>query len=152
MMLRWLFHPVLGCLAIGLVVSGCAARPPAAPRTAEISKGGYKLGQPYQIDGVWYYPADDFGYDETGIASWYGSDFDHKATANGEIFDQNVASAAHKTLALPTVVQVTNLDNGRSIQLRINDRGPFVGNRVIDVSRRAAQLLGFEQAGTAKVR
>jgi|HubBroStandDraft_1064217.scaffolds.fasta_scaffold00025_67 rare lipoprotein A len=150
MMLRGVFYPVLCCLAL----SACGTQPvpPPAPAPGDHGQGTYKLGQPYQIDGVWYYPTADFTYDETGIASWYGPDFDQKVTADGEIFDQNVASAAHKTLALPTIVQVTNLDNGRSIQLRVNDRGPFVGNRILDVSRRAAQLLGFEETGTAKVR
>ncbi|MEA2754789.1 MAG: rare lipoprotein [Aliidongia sp.] len=154
MMFRRLLHRGIGCLVIGLVLEGCAT-PPAPkpiPAPAGQAQAGYKIGQPYQVNGIWYYPSADFNYDETGIASWYGADFDQKATANGEVFDQNLASAAHKTLALPTIVQVTNLDNGRSIQLRINDRGPFVGNRILDVSRRAAQLLGFEAGGTAKVR
>jgi len=94
----------------------------------------------------------DYSYDETGIASWYGPDFNGKPTASGEIYDQNGLTAAHKSLPLPTIVQVTNLENGRSLKLRINDRGPFVNGRIIDVSRRAAQLLGFHQNGTAKVR
>lgn len=114
--------------------------------------GHYKVGNPYQIAGVWYYPAVDYDYDETGIASWYGPQFHAKATANGEQFDMNEISAAHKTLPLPTVVQVTNLENGRSLKVRINDRGPYAHGRIIDMSRRAAQLLGFEQQGTAKVR
>ncbi|MEX2642402.1 MAG: septal ring lytic transglycosylase RlpA family protein [Acetobacterales bacterium] len=115
-------------------------------------KGVYKVGTPYQINGVWYYPAEDSGYDETGIASWYGPQFHGKATANGEIFDMNGLSAAHKTLPMPSVVQVTNLENGRSMKLRLNDRGPFAHGRIIDLSRRAAQLLGFMEQGTAKVR
>lgn len=114
--------------------------------------GHYKVGNPYQIAGVWYYPAVDYDYDETGIASWYGPQFHAKKTANGEIFDMNEVSAAHKTLPLPTMVQVTNLENGRSLKVRINDRGPYAHGRVIDMSRRAAQLLGFEARGTAKVR
>jgi rare lipoprotein A len=137
-----------------LLLSGCAGRP-QAPSTGEPAahpQGVYKTGQPYQVNGVWYYPSDDLTYDETGIASWYGPNFQEKFTANGEVFDQNAVSAAHKTLPLPCVVQVTNLDNGRTIEVRVNDRGPFVGTRIIDLSRRAAQLLGFEQAGTAKVR
>jgi rare lipoprotein A len=112
----------------------------------------YKVGTPYQIDGVWYYPAEDLNYDETGIASWYGQEFHGRNTANGEVFDLNALTAAHRTLPLPSVVQVTNLDNGRSIELRVNDRGPYARGRIIDVSRRAAQLLGFESPGTAKVR
>src|SRR5271154_637188 len=137
-----------------LLLSACAGRPPPpspAP-SAALTQGINKTGQPYQVNGVWYYPSDDLNYDETGIASWYGPNFQEKLTANGEIFDQNAISAAHKTLPLPCVVQVTNLDNGRTIEVRINDRGPFVGTRIIDLSRRAAQLLGFEQNGTAKVR
>jgi len=152
MMLRRVLYSVLGCIALGLFLSACSTEPDENAAPPNLGKGTYKLGQPYQINGTWYYPVEDFGYDETGIASWYGPGFDQKYTANGEVFDQNVASAAHKTLALPMVVQVTNLDNGRSIQLRINDRGPFIGNRILDVSHRAAQLLGFEENGTAKVR
>ncbi|HVZ00847.1 MAG TPA: septal ring lytic transglycosylase RlpA family protein [Dongiaceae bacterium] len=112
----------------------------------------YKLGKPYQIDGAWYYPKVDYDYNETGIASWYGPDFHGKSTANGEVFDQNSLTAAHKTLPMPTLVRVTNLENGRSIEVRINDRGPFVNNRIIDLTRRGAQLLGFEGQGTARVR
>lgn len=123
--------------------------PPPAGSTAA---PGYKVGKPYQVAGIWYYPREDFDYDETGIASWYGPDFHNKMTANGENFDQNAVSAAHKTLPLPSVVRVTNLDNGRSLVIRVNDRGPFVNGRIIDLSRRAAQLLGVEATGTAKVR
>src|SRR5207245_4778192 len=97
-------------------------------------------------------PRVDYDYDETGLASWYGEAFDGQATANGEIYDLNQLSAAHKTLPLPSVVEVSNLRNGRSLRLRVNDRGPYVDARVIDVSRRAAQLLGFEMAGTTPVR
>ena len=112
----------------------------------------YKLGKPYQIEGAWYYPKIDYDYSESGIASWYGPDFHGKSTANGEIFDQNALTAAHKTLPMPTIVRVTNLENGRSIEVRINDRGPFSNNRVIDLTRRGAQLLGFENQGTARVK
>jgi rare lipoprotein A len=115
-------------------------------------QGTYKVGQPYQIKGNWYSPREDYSYDETGIASWYGSDFHNGVTANGEVFNMNELTAAHKTLPLPSLARVTNLDNGRSIVVRVNDRGPFSGARIIDVSQRAAQLLGFEQQGTAKVR
>jgi len=113
--------------------------------------GDYKVGSPYQIKGVWYYPSEDYEYAETGIASWYGPNFHGKKTANGEIYNQNDLTAAHRTLPLPSAVRVTNLENGRSIVLRINDRGPFAHGRIIDVSRRGAQLLGFERNGTAKV-
>jgi rare lipoprotein A len=132
------------------LLAGCARHPPAS--SVGNGAGLYKVGQPYQIDGTWYYPAEDFSYDETGIASWYGADFHGKNTANGEVFDLNELTAAHRTLPLPSVVQVTNLDNGRSIKLRVNDRGPYARGRIIDVSRHAAQLLGFEGSGTAKVR
>ncbi len=111
-----------------------------------------KIGQPYQVAGVWYYPQADPDYDETGIASWYGEEFQGRQTANGEFFDMNKLSAAHKTLPMPSRVRVTNLENGRAIVLRVNDRGPFAHGRLIDVSRRAAQLLGFYRSGTARVR
>ena len=114
--------------------------------------GDYKVGNPYQIMGQWYYPTENFEYVETGIASWYGPNFHGKPTANGEIFDQNLITAAHRTLPLPSAVRVTNLENGRTITLRVNDRGPFSRGRIIDVSRRGAQMLGFEKNGTAKVR
>lgn len=115
-------------------------------------QGRYKVGDPYKIDGVFYYPTVDYGYVETGIASWYGPDFHGRSTANGEIYDMNELTAAHRTLPMPSMVRVVNLDNGRSIALRINDRGPFARGRIIDVSRRAAQLLGFRYRGTARVR
>ena len=120
--------------------------------TISTGDGRYKVGSPYQIKGVWYYPAEDFEYSETGIASWYGPGFHGKDTANGETYDQNDLTAAHRTLPMPSAVRVTNLENGRSIVLRINDRGPFARGRIIDVSRRGAQLLGFEKNGVAKVR
>ena len=116
------------------------------------SAGVYKVGKPYQVKGVWYYPAENGDYNKTGIASWYGEKFHGRRTANGEIYDMNALTAAHKTLPMPVRVRVTNLANGRSLVLRINDRGPFVNGRIIDVSRRAAQLLGFQKLGTAKVR
>jgi rare lipoprotein A len=112
----------------------------------------YKVGKPYEISGVWYYPAVDFDYSETGIASWYGADFHGRPTANGEIYDMNRVTAAHRTLPMPSMLQVTNLENGRSISVRVNDRGPFKRGRIVDLSRRGAQLLGFERNGTAKVR
>lgn len=112
---------------------------------------GYKVGKPYQVRGVWYYPAVDYEYSEVGVASWYGPGFDGRPTANGELYDMNDLTAAHRTLPMPSIVRVTNLENGRSIKLRVNDRGPFVGARIIDVSRRAAQLLGFHINGTAQV-
>lgn len=118
----------------------------------QVPGGNYKVGKPYKVDGEWYYPSEDFSKQETGIASWYGPTFHGKRTANGEIYDQNELTAAHRTLQMPSLVRVTNLDNGRSIVVRINDRGPFKRGRVIDVSKRAAELLGFIKNGTARVR
>ena len=115
-------------------------------------KGTYKVGNPYQIEGDWYYPAEDPDYGETGIASWYGKPFHGRRTANGAIYDMNALTAAHRTLPMPFQVRVTNLDNGRSLVLIVNDRGPYARGRIIDVSRRAAQLLGFQKKGTALVR
>jgi rare lipoprotein A len=115
-------------------------------------RGAYKVGKPYRIGGVWYYPNIDYRYRETGIASWYGPKFHGNRTANGERFDQNAITAAHRTLPLPSMVQVTNLENGRALRIRVNDRGPYAHGRIIDLSRRAAQLLGFANRGTAKVR
>lgn len=116
------------------------------------SQGDYKVGKPYRIAGVWYYPAEDFAYTETGTASWYGPKFHGKSTANGDVFDMNELTAAHRTLPMPSMVRVTNLRNGRSLKLLVNDRGPFARGRIIDVSRRAAQLLGFKAQGTTRVR
>ena len=146
--------PLAACLVLSLALAACAARPTGVSTTdsATRTQGTFKIGQPYQVNGTWYYPSPDLNYDETGIASWYGPNFHEKSTANGETFDQNALSAAHKTLPLPSIVQVTNLDNGRSIEVRVNDRGPYASNRIIDMSRRGAQLLGFEGTGTAKVR
>ncbi|MDA1326688.1 MAG: septal ring lytic transglycosylase RlpA family protein [Proteobacteria bacterium] len=118
----------------------------------QTESGNYKVGNPYRIGGVWYYPKVDYSYRETGVASWYGAKFHNQLTANGQIFDMNAISAAHKTLPLPSIVQVTNLTNGRSLKVLVNDRGPFAHGRIIDLSRRAAQLLGFERAGIARVR
>ena len=113
----------------------------------------YKIGTPYKINGKWYYPAVDYDYEEIGIASWYGPGFHGKKTANGEIFDQNKISAAHRTLPMPSIVRVTNLDNGKVLpKVRVNDRGPFAGNRIIDLSKKAAQELGFVNTGIAKVK
>ncbi len=131
---------------------GQAGETTASGQPSPIDRDKIKVGKPYQIKGVWYYPKRHPDYDATGIASWYGEAFDGRKTANGEIYDMNALTAAHKTLPLPTNVRVTNLSNGRSIMLRVNDRGPFAHGRIIDVSRRAAQLLGFQGAGTAKVR
>lgn len=121
------------------------------------ASGLYKVGEPYQINGVWYYPAEDYGYVESGIASFYGGEtsgvnFHGRYTANGEVYDMNALTAAHQTLPMPSLVRVTNLENGRSLVLRVNDRGPFARGRIVDVSRRSAQLLGFAEKGTARVK
>ena len=135
---------------VGHVVKSVGGSEPPPPSATTNSV--YKIGKPYQVAGVWYYPKEDFDYDETGIASWYGPDFHGKLTANGETFDQNTITAAHKTLPLPSIVRVTNLETGRSLVVRVNDRGPFVNGRIIDLSRKSAQLLGIENKGTARVR
>ena len=147
--------PSSALVVLALVLAACSgARHPStgSASAGAAQKGGYKIGNPYQIEGAWYYPAEDWNYNETGIASWYGEAFHGKDTANGERFDLNAITAAHRTLPMPSIVEVTNLDNGRSIQVRVNDRGPYARGRIIDLSRRSAQLLGFEAQGTAKVR
>lgn len=143
-------HKVFIPFAFCLLLAGCGSyrSVDSTPSTG----GHYKVGQPYQIKDKWYYPSEDYSYDETGIASWYGADFHDHKTANGEIYNKDELTAAHKTLPLPCLARVTNLDNGRSIVVRVNDRGPFSGSRIIDMSQRSAQLLGFENQGTAKVR
>ena len=114
--------------------------------------GQYKIGKPYSIDGVTYTPREEFNHTETGVASWYGPGFHTKSTANGETYDQADHTAAHRTLQMPSVVRVTNLDNGLSTVVRINDRGPFARSRVIDLSNTAAHDLDMTRAGTARVR
>jgi len=119
-----------------------------------LRKGGgrYQIGKPYQIAGNWYRPKADPDYDRVGTASWYGRDFHGRLTANGEIYDMNSLTAAHPTMPLPSYARVTNLNNDRSVIVRVNDRGPFAHNRLIDLSKQTAQLLGFIRSGTAKVR
>ena len=151
--IRYIARTTLVLGAIAFALAGCGTRGGENSVTAAPNANGYyKVGNPYQIDGAWYYPAIDWNYNKTGIASWYGPDFHGKYTANGERFDMNSLTGASPTLPMPSIVEVTNLDNGRSIQLRINDRGPFARNRILDISRRGAQLLGFKAAGTAHVR
>lgn len=124
------------------------------PLGQPVPRGGgyYTIGQPYQIGGAWYTPREDPNYDRVGSASWYGELFHGRRTANGEIYDMDRISAAHPTLPLPVYARVTNLNNGRSIVVRINDRGPYARDRIIDLSRRSAELLGFRHRGTATVR
>jgi rare lipoprotein A len=116
------------------------------------SSSHQKVGDAYVVAGQRFVPRRDDNYDETGIASWYGPTFHGRPTANGEIFDQNLLTAAHTTLPIPSIIEVTNLDNGRSVILRLNDRGPFVDDRMIDLSREAATQLGYRQRGLANVR
>ncbi len=150
-----------GALALCLLLAACAPEggtsgeglgPHAAALGGDRAIGKYKVGRPYRIDGIWYYPKVDYDYVETGIASWYGPGFHGKKTANGEIYDQDALTAAHRTLPMPSLVRVTNLQNGRSLVVRLNDRGPFKRGRIIDLSKRSADLLGFTRQGTAKVR
>ena len=114
--------------------------------------GKYYVGKPYQVAGRWFTPREQPGYDKTGVASWYGEAFHRRMTSNGEYFDMNTLTAAHATLPLPSYVLVTNLENNRQVVVRVNDRGPFVDTRVIDVSKRAADELGYRMKGTARVR
>jgi len=163
-------HAVLGLTAMGLLLAGCGAADksarkidpkygvPSSPRVIAdgqpVPKGGgtYRVGKPYMVAGRAYIPEENPDYAAEGLASWYGADFHGRLTANGEIFDQDSISAAHPTLPMPSYVRVTNLRNRKSIIVRVNDRGPFHSNRVIDLSQKAANLLGFHANGVARVR
>jgi rare lipoprotein A len=114
--------------------------------------GRYQVGKPYQVAGRWFTPHEQPGYDKKGLASWYGEAFHRRKTSNGEYFDMNTLTAAHATLPLPSYAKVTNLENGNTVVVRINDRGPFVDTRVLDVSKRAADALGYRRQGTTHVR
>jgi len=161
------FFHILTLLIVSFVLASCgksyvpSEADPAYQNThqshshaATLKHGGHvKTGNPYQIAGQWYYPlATADGYDKTGVASWYGPNFNGKKTANGERYDMHGMTAAHKTLPMPSMVRVTNLDNGRSVVVRINDRGPFVKSRIIDLSYAAAKALAYDKKGTAHVR
>lgn len=163
------FLKSLALIAISLSVVSCAETELIVQTAKQLSRNmeenrldkkgvspevpaGYKLGKPYTVAGIKYFPRFDPELVEEGIASWYGEPFHGRDTANGEIYDMNALTAAHKTIPLPSTVRVTNLDNGRKLLLRVNDRGPFVAGRIIDVSRRGAQLLGFFRKGTTKVK
>ena len=153
---RWIAEAALLALA-GLSLAACASGPKPAPTAATGGQpserySGYRVGQPYQVRGVWYYPKEQPNYDEIGIASWYGEAFHNRYTADGEVFDMTLPSAAHATLPLPSLVEVTNLANGKTLVVRVNDRGPFVDGRIIDLSKEAATELGFVAAGVTKVR
>jgi rare lipoprotein A len=153
----------LGIVLSVLIFQGCTSAELALDFYKKHNRGGqnntdvvaaprYKVGNPYKVAGTWYYPERNLTYDETGIGSWYGDEFAGKLTANGEIFYPERVTAAHKTLPMPSVVRVTNLDNGKSLVLRINDRGPFVAGRIIDLSREAARRIGYKDNGLARVR
>jgi rare lipoprotein A len=131
------------------VSSGARVVAPGDP----IPKGGgtYRVGQAYSVAGKTYVPTEDRDYRAVGLASWYGEDFHGRQTANGEIFDMNSLSAAHATLPMPSYVRVTNLENNRSVIVRVNDRGPYHADRIIDVSVKTAELLGFYSTGVAHV-
>lgn len=133
---------------------GVAASPRVVAPGDPVPKGGggYRIGKPYVVGGRMYVPEEDADYRAEGLASWYGTDFHGRRTANGEVFDMHSMSAAHPTLPMPSYVRVTNLGNRRSIILRVNDRGPFHQGRLIDVSIKAADMLGFQSNGTARVR
>ncbi|MBI3440072.1 MAG: septal ring lytic transglycosylase RlpA family protein [Proteobacteria bacterium] len=137
-----------------------SASPASPPSPTQVSATGQsrpawleneRVGPPYQANGRWYVPAAEPGYEATGTASWYGPTFHGGRTASGEIYDQEAITAAHPTLPIPSLVQVTNLENGREVIVRVNDRGPFVGDRILDLSHGAAQVLGVERNGTARV-
>jgi rare lipoprotein A len=156
--------PFGACAALCLFLANCSSGVDpkygvsASPRVVSygdtVPKGGgvYRVGAPYMVGGRVYVPEENTTYRADGLASWYGEDFHGRQTANGEVFDLNGISAAHPTLPLPCYARVTNLSNGRSIIVRVNDRGPYHGNRIIDVSLRTSQLLGFQNNGTAWVR
>jgi rare lipoprotein A len=144
---------IIAVVALAALTAACATERTAYISVPQNGGGGtYKVGAPYEIDGTWYYPKEQPDYDETGIASWYGPNFYGHRTANGEIYNAGDLTAAHRTLPMPVNVRVTNLDNGKSVMLRVNDRGPYAKGRIIDVSEAAATLLGFKNAGTARVR
>src|SRR5262245_6350463 len=161
---RFVLAPVWALLCIFL--ANCANNSNVDPRYgvapsarlvepgAPVPKGGgvYRVGSPYVVAGRVYIPRENPHYRAAGAASWYGADFQGRSTANGEIFNAEAITAAHPTLPLPSYVRVSNLSNGRSLIVRVNDRGPYAGNRIIDVSKRAAFLLGFTTSGTAWVR
>ena len=155
---------VAACLVLANCSSGLSSRVDpkygvsSSPRVVALGdpvpKGGgtYRIGKPYTVAGRVYVPEEDVNYREEGLASWYGDDFHGRLTANGEIFDMASLSAAHPTLPMPCYARVTNLSNGKSLIVRVNDRGPYHGHRVMDVSSRAAELLEFRSHGVARVR
>lgn len=151
-------------MALALLLANCAATSERVRTTSyspkvvadgePVPRGGgtFKLGKPYTVNGRTYYPTHDPAYQADGIASWYGSDFHGRKTANGEVYDMNAISAAHPTMPLPSYARVTNLENGRSIIVRVNDRGPYAPGRIIDLSTATARAIGSYGQGLARVR
>jgi rare lipoprotein A len=156
-------------VGVGIALSGCSShkssksahRDPFAGKGSPyytgngpipLGGGKYHVGKPYQVAGMWFTPKEQPGYNKVGVSSWYGEAFHRRRTSNGEYFDMNQLTAAHATLPIPSYVQVINLENNKTAVLRVNDRGPFVGTRIIDVSKRAADVLGYKHRGTQKVR
>ena len=133
---------------------GVSSSPRVVALGDPVPKGGgtYRVGKPYVVGGKTYVPEEDVNYRAEGMASWYGDDFHGRLTANGEVFDMGSLTAAHPTLPMPSYARVTNVSNGKSLIVRVNDRGPYHGNRLIDVSNKAAELLEFKGNGVAKVR
>ena len=148
--------PLFATLALVVGTAACASGGRAGGAIAPVLNDPAPIVSgtmlPYQINGRWYRPAEDPGYNEVGMASWYGGQHHGRSTASGERFDMNALSAAHKTLPLPGLVEVTNLETGRSAVVRLNDRGPFSDGRIIDLSRAAAEEIGMLNAGVARVR
>ena len=144
--------PALAATVLALSLAACASTPQPSRLAGPAGSRPRAYNRPYQVGGRWYVPAEQPGYDRVGVASWYGYESHSRTTADGEVFDARLATAAHTTLPIPSWLEVTNLDNGRSARIRLNDRGPFAAGRIIDLSRGAAVELGFLGRGTARVR
>lgn len=144
-----LFKSLFFVLPLCLLLSACSSTAPSTKAATEICTG---TKRPYKINGTTYYPQDHYDYEEEGVASWYGPGFHQRPGSCGSIYNQHALTAAHKTLPIPSVVEVTNLENGRQIKLVVNDRGPYVDTRIIDLSKKAAEELGTHGKGLGKVR
>lgn len=133
---------------------GVKASPRVSGLRSNLPRGGGRdqVGKPYKVRGVWYYPKEEKNYRKIGGASWYGDAFHGRLTANGEIYDMTHLTAAHPTMPLPSYARVTNVKNGSSVIVRVNDRGPYAKGRIIDLSKRAAELLDYTHTGVAKVK
>jgi rare lipoprotein A len=156
--------------AIAITLAGCSGSSPLSNKKKDpfagvgsptwddskgpIPKGGGRrhVGKPYQVADIWFHPKHEPDYNKVGVASWYGPKFNRRMTSNGEWFDMEQLTAAHTTMELPSYAKVTNLENGREVIVRVNDRGPFVNDRMIDMSKRAADLLGYRGKGKTKAR